>query len=166
MRRAAALAILVLLAAATACGKGGAPRPPALAELPDLELNDLNGDPVRLAAGVGEVRLVNFWATWCAPCREEIPVFNELEASYGSKGFRIIAIAMDDEGVSVVKPFAEKMGINYLTLIGTEAVADVFRVPGYPTSVLVNREGKLVKTWTGLIPKSILVKEIEALLAS
>jgi thiol-disulfide isomerase/thioredoxin len=167
MRLSSVLAVLVLLVPAAACVGGGAPPSAPVSEVADFELKDLQGSAVKFSSTQGQVRLVNFWATWCAPCREEIPTFKELEAAYGPKGFRIVGIAMDDEGAAVVRPFVEKMGIGYLNLIGDEQAADRFGgVVGYPTSFLLDRDGKVVKSWPGLVPKSYLIKEIEALLAS
>ena len=158
---------LPLLIVAAACVGGGSPPAPSVSNVPDFELKDVQGSPVAFSSTSGSVRLVNFWATWCAPCREEIPTFKELEASYGPRGFKLVGIAMDDEGAGVVKPFVEEMGIGYLNLLGNDEVAEKFGgIVGYPTSFLVDRQGKVVKSWTGLVPKSILVKEIEALLAS
>lgn len=165
MRLAVYVAAFALLVAA-ACVSGRAPAP-GLAQVPDFELKDVQGNPVTFASTQGQVRLVNFWATWCAPCREEIPTFKELETTYGPKGFKIVGIAMDDGGVTVVKPFVDKMEIGYLNLIGDDAVAEKFGgIFGFPTSFLVDRQGKVVKSWPGLVPKSILVREIETLLAS
>ena len=132
---------------------------------PTFELKDLNGAVVRLADSDGTIRLVDFWTTWCAPCREEIPMFKDLHAAYGSKGFTLVGIAMDDEGLSVVKPFAEQYQIPYLTLLGTEDVAKAFGgVVGYPTKFLVDRDGKVLETWVGPVPRAVLEKKIQSLL--
>ncbi|HZN54886.1 MAG TPA: TlpA disulfide reductase family protein [Candidatus Polarisedimenticolaceae bacterium] len=164
------ISILVLAAAVILSACGGAPPPPAAAAAsgkmaPEFELRDLDGKPFQLSATKGSVRLVDFWTTWCAPCREEIPMFKELHAAYGGKGFTLIGIAMDDEGVDAVKPFAEKNAIPYTTLIGSEDVATSFGgVVGYPTKFLIDRDGKIVETWVGPVPKTILEKHIRALL--
>lgn len=174
--RPAALVVPALVLALTACG-GGESRPTAPAQVPpagatpasrmapDFELADVEGKTVRLADSKGTVRLVDFWTTWCAPCREEIPMFKDLHAAYGPKGFTIVGIAMDDEGVSKVKPFIEENKIPYLTLIGTEQVATSFGgVVGFPTKFLVDREGRIVQSWVGPVPRSVLEKKIQELL--
>src|SRR5262245_44775347 len=85
--------------------------PPASSQAkaaPDFELKDLSGRTVHLSDSAGTVRLVDFWATWCAPCREEIPMFKDFHARYGPRGFTLIGIAMDDEGTEVVGPFVQE----------------------------------------------------------
>ena len=166
MRRpVSALATLVLLLAG--CSSGSTPAPAkALGKAPDFELADLSGAKVRFADTAGTVRLVNFWATWCAPCREEIPYFKEFETRYGPKGFKVVGIAMDDEGLSVVKPFVDEMGMNYLVLLGNEEVGDRFGgLVGYPTTFLVGRDGTILKKWPGAAPRRVFEKEIEGALA-
>ena len=147
-------------------GGGGAPAtPPAVTIAPDFELKDVQGKVFRLSDAKGTVRLVDFWATWCAPCREEVPMFKDLNATYGSQGFTLVGIAMDDEGVDKVKPFVEEMKIPYLTLIGNDAVVEAFGgVVGFPTKFLIDREGRIVDSWVGEVPRAILEKKIQSLL--
>jgi thiol-disulfide isomerase/thioredoxin len=169
-------------AALTVClvgcgGSGSAPSAPqasasapaaaaaGLRSAPDFELKDLQGKVYRFADAKGTVRLVDFWATWCAPCREEIPMFKDFHATYGPKGFALVGIAMDDEGLEKVKPFAEGEKLPYLTLIGTEKVAESFGgVVGLPTKFLIDREGHIVDSWVGEVPRSVLEKRIQSLL--
>src|SRR5882672_12658466 len=94
---------LILLVSGCGGGSGApatasAPASSALKAAPDFELKDVQGKPFRFSDGKGTVRLVDFWATWCAPCREEIPMFKDLHATYGAKGLTLVGIAMDDEG--------------------------------------------------------------------
>src|SRR5882757_8393819 len=114
---------LGLLFVVSGCGsRGTAPAAPSQAvNAPDFELKDVDGKSFRFADTKGTVRLVDFWATWCAPCREEIPMFKDLHATYGSKGFTLVGIAMDDEGLEKVKPFVDEQKITYLTLLGNDA---------------------------------------------
>jgi cytochrome c biogenesis protein CcmG/thiol:disulfide interchange protein DsbE len=150
-------------------GGGSAPATPAAAGAlklaPDFELNDVSGKPYKFSDAKGTVRLVDFWATWCAPCRAEVPMFKELHAVYGPKGFNLVGIAMDDEGVDKVKPYVDELKIPYLTLIGNEGVVDAFGgVVGFPTKFLIDREGHIVETWVGEVPRAVLEKKIQALL--
>jgi len=122
----------------------------------------------------GKVVLVNFWATWCEPCKVEIPWLIEMQNKYGSKGFTVLGIAMDDDGESVVAPFVEKQRydvrgqkspINYPLAIGDDKVADKFGgLLGYPTSILISRDGKVLKRTTGLIDYDATTKTIEGAL--
>ena len=132
---------------------------------PDFVLENLEGDAVRLSDYDGNVRLVDFWTTWCAPCREEIPMFKDLQQTYGPDGFTILAIAMDDSGLEVIKPFAEKHQLTYLNLIGTAEVEQLYPgVVGYPTAFLIDRDGTIVERFTGPKPRKVLEKKIVALL--
>lgn len=151
----------------TGCGGGGrAPAPPAaVASAPEFELKDVQGKVFRLSDAKGTVRLVDFWATWCAPCREEIPMFKDLHAIYGPRGFTLVGIAMDDEGVDKVKPFVDELKIPYLTLIGNDDAAKAFGgIVGFPSAFLVDREGRVVDSWVGAVPRAVLEKRIQALL--
>ncbi|HME11288.1 MAG TPA: cytochrome c biogenesis protein CcdA [Candidatus Acidoferrum sp.] len=139
---------------------------------PELTLKDLDGKDVSLAQYRGKIVLVNFWATWCAPCREEIPWLIEMQKAYGDKGFTVLGIAMDEEGKSAVAPYVqtEKFDVNgtptlmsYPILLGNDAAADKFGgLLGYPTSVLISRDGRQIKRVTGIIDKDEISKTIES----
>jgi thiol-disulfide isomerase/thioredoxin len=139
---------------------------------PNITLKDLDGKDVSVAQYKGKVVLVNFWATWCDPCRVEIPWLIEMQQKYGAKGFTVLGVAMDDEGRSVVEPFVEKerfdvngakSQMNYPIVIGNDAAADKFGgLLGYPTSVLIDRDGKVIKRVTGLISYDEISKTIES----
>ncbi len=168
MRGPAIVLIGALMAVLPAsCGGGGgakAPRP-LVTTAPDFALKDVDGKVFHFSDTKGTVRLVDFWATWCAPCREEIPMFKDLHAAYGPKGFTLVGIAMDDEGVDKVKPYVDELKIPYVTLIGDEGVVDAFGgIVGFPTKFLVDREGRIVDTWVGEVPRAVLEKQIQALL--
>jgi thiol-disulfide isomerase/thioredoxin len=163
----AALAAVTALLWTAGCG-GTAPTPPKTegGTLPDLELATLDGSKIRLADGSGRAKLVNFWATWCAPCREEIPHFNEIYAEFRDDGLDIIAISMDEEGAEVVRPFVAENGMTYPVVLGSDQVAEAFGgVVGFPTTYLVDREGKVVDRWVGVIPPRILEEKVRALVA-
>jgi thiol-disulfide isomerase/thioredoxin len=139
---------------------------------PQLTLKDLDGKDVSLEQLKGKVVLVNFWATWCEPCRFEIPWLIEMQQKYAAKGFTVLGVAMDDEGRSVVAPFVQKerfdvngnkAQMNYPILLGNDAAADKFGgLLGYPTSVLIDRDGKQIKRITGLISYEEISKSIES----
>ncbi|MGB2624921.1 MAG: TlpA disulfide reductase family protein [Candidatus Acidiferrum sp.] len=142
---------------------------------PALTLKDLDGKDVSLSQYKGKVVLVNFWATWCDPCRAEIPWLIQLQQKYGPKGFAVLGIALDDDGKSVVAPFVAKERfdvdgheepMSYEILIGNDDAADKFGgLFGYPTSVLISRDGKQVKRITGIIDYDEVSKAIETQLA-
>jgi thiol-disulfide isomerase/thioredoxin len=159
----------------TAVMKSDAPDKPKADQLePELTLKDLDDKNVSLAELKGKVVLVNFWATWCEPCRGEIPELIQLQHKYGPRGFVLLGIALDEEGKSVVAPFVakerfdvggQKLPMDYKILIGNDEAADKFGgLFGYPTSVLISRDGKQVKRVTGAISVDDMAKEIESLL--
>ncbi len=139
---------------------------------PELTLKDLDGKDVSLSEYKGQVVLVNFWATWCEPCRVEIPWLIEMQQQYGPKGFVILGIALDEEGQSVVAPFVakekfevngQKLPMSYKILIGNDEAADKFGgLFGYPTSVLISRDGKQIKRVTGMISPDEMNKAVES----
>ncbi|HEX2711222.1 MAG TPA: TlpA disulfide reductase family protein [Candidatus Acidoferrales bacterium] len=144
------------------------------ATAPEVALKDLQGGDVTLAQYEGKVVIVNFWATWCEPCRIEIPWLIEFQQKYGPRGFTVLGVAMDDEGKKAVEPFVQKerfdvngqqAAMNYPILLGNDAIADKFGgLIGLPTSILISRDGKRVKTIIGLVDHDKITKEIEALL--
>lgn len=146
--------------------------PKAEEPAPELTLKDLNGNDVSLSDYKGKVVLVNFWATWCDPCREEIPWLIEMQKKYADRGFVILGIALDEEGKSVVTPFVakerfdvngQKEPMSYKILIGNDEAADKFGgLFGYPTSILISKEGKQVKRVTGIISPDEMTKLIES----
>ena len=151
----------------SASGSGAAGKP-----APDLRLKDLDGKEVSLAGLKGKGVFVNFWATWCDPCRIEIPWLIDLQAKYGPRGFTVVGVAMDDEGRSAVAPFVAKehfevngqqLLMNYPIWLGDDEAAEKFGgILGYPTSFLISRDGKLVEKIQGLKGYDELVQAIEA----
>ena len=138
----------------------------------DLKLKDVDGKDVSLADYKGKVVFVNFWATWCDPCRVEIPWLIAMQNKYGPKGFTVLGIAMDEEGKSVVAPFldkerfdvyGQKLPMNYPIVLGTDEAADKFGgILGYPSSFLISRDGKIVTKFQGLKSENELTKAIES----
>jgi len=139
---------------------------------PVMFLKDLQGNDVSLADYRGKVVLVNFWATWCGPCRVEIPWLIEFQQKYGPRGFTVLGVAMDDDGKKAVEPWVKKERfeingqpavMNYPILLGNDALAEKFGgIIGLPTSMLISRDGKKVKTIVGLVNHEDMVKAIES----
>jgi cytochrome c biogenesis protein CcmG/thiol:disulfide interchange protein DsbE len=142
------------------------------ATIPALVMKDLDGHDVTLDQFKGKVVLVNFWATWCQPCRVEIPWMIEFEKKYGPRGFTVLGVAMDDEGKKVVGPFVKNerfdvngqpTAMNYPIVLGNDDISDKFGgIIGLPTSILISRDGKKVKTIIGLVNHDQIVKVIES----
>jgi thiol-disulfide isomerase/thioredoxin len=130
------------------------------AALQSLPIPDLNGKDVTLSDYKGKVVLVDFWATWCDPCRIEIPWLIDLQQKYASRGLVILGISMDEGGKKDVDPFlanerfdvnGQKLPMNYQILLGSDDIGDKFGgIIGMPTTMLFTRDGKKIKTFLGL----------------
>jgi cytochrome c biogenesis protein CcmG/thiol:disulfide interchange protein DsbE len=144
------------------------------ADAPTISLKDLNDKDVTLQQFKGQVVLVNFWATWCAPCKVEIPWMIEFQQKYSPRGFTILGVSMDEDGKKAIQPFLDKERfdvngqqekMSYPILLGNDAIADKFGgILGLPTSMLFNRDGKKVRTIVGLVNHDDISKAIQDLL--
>jgi peroxiredoxin len=122
---------------------------------PDFSLEALDGKTTRLSDFRGKAVLLNFWATWCGPCKVEMPWFVDLQNQYGSQGLQIVGVAMDDGSKEDIAKFAKDMGVNYPILIGKDSVGDEYGgVPALPQSFLIARDGKIMDKIVGLRGKS------------
>jgi peroxiredoxin len=147
--------------AAPARSTAGQDRLPAT----EFALKDIEGRTVRLADFQGKVVMVNFWATWCPPCRMEIPDFVSLQRDLGSKGLQIIGVSLDDEGAAKVRPFAEQNGINYTMLVNGQDVASRYGgIQGIPTTFLLDRQGRIVERREGVVSPAHWRQAIDDLL--
>lgn len=129
---------------------------------PDFMLTSLDGKTMKLSDFHGKAVLLNFWATWCEPCKIEMPWFVDLQKKYEAQGFTVIGVAMDDSSPSDIADFAKKMGVNYPILIGKEAVGDQYGgIPYLPSSFYIDRDGKVVDRVFGLVSKSEIESDIQ-----
>ena len=118
---------------------------------PEFTLKDINGQTVRLADYKGKVVLLDFWATWCGPCKIEIPWFMEFEQQFKDRGFAVLGVAMDEDGWSVVKPYIQDLKMNYRIVLGNEQVGNLYGgVESLPTTFLIDRQGKIASVHIGL----------------
>lgn len=132
----------------------------------NFTLKNMNGGDVALSSHKGKVILLDFWATWCGPCKIEIPGFVELYTKYRSQGFIALGVSVDDP-ISKLKPYAAQLKMNYPVLIGDgrDDVKEAFGpLWGLPTSFLIGRDGKICKKHTGFATKEEFEREIKALL--
>jgi peroxiredoxin len=129
---------------------------------PDFSLESLDGKTVRLSDLRGKAVLLNFWATWCGPCKIEMPWFVELQNEYASQGLQIVGVAMDDASKEDIAKFTKEMGVNYPILIGKESVGDQYGgVPALPESFVIGRDGKIVDKILGLRGKAEIEDSIK-----
>lgn len=132
---------------------------------PEFALKDADGKTVRLADYRGKVVLLDFWATWCGPCKIEIPWFMEFERKHKDKGFAVIGVSMDEDGWAAVKPFTEELKINYRIVIGSDSTAQLYGgVEALPTTFLIDREGKVASVHVGVTGKRDFENDIQQLL--
>ncbi len=129
---------------------------------PDFALESLDGKTMRLSDLRGKAVLLNFWATWCGPCKIEMPWFVDLQKQYGDQGLQIVGVAMDDASKEDIGKFAKDMGVNYPILIGKEAVGDEYGgVPALPESFIIGRDGKIMDKIIGLKGKAEIEDSIK-----
>lgn len=132
---------------------------------PAWELKDVNGAVVRSSDFAGKVVILDFWATWCGPCRMEIPGFVELQNQYRQAGLVVVGVSMDDDPTAVVKPFMTKMEMNYLVVMGDERIVKSFGgIEGIPTTFIIDRSGRIVKKHVGYAPKAVFDQDVQPLL--
>ena len=132
----------------------------------DFTVKDIAGKDVRLSQYKGQVVLLNFWATWCVPCKREIPALTALYRDYKKRGFVVLGVSVDSE-IRAIKPFAREMKMNYPVLIGAgrEDLSKAFGpFIGFPTSVLVARDGRVCVRHVGVVSKAQLERQVGALL--
>ena len=163
---AAAVAVMLFLGfhAARRAGAGGPPDSldPAGKLAPDFTLASLDGKNVTLSDLRGRAVLLNFWATWCGPCKIEMPWFIELQKEYGPQGLQIVGVAMDDASKEEIQKFVQEMGVNYTILLGKEAVGQEYGgVDVLPTTFFIDRDGKIVSREFGLQSRSLFVANIK-----
>ncbi len=132
---------------------------------PVFALKDSSGKDVRLGDLKGKVVLLNFWATWCGPCKAEIPWFNEFQRKQASTGLVVLGVSMDEEGWKVVRPYLQKMAVNYQVVLGGDDVAAKYGgIDSLPLTLLIDREGRIAARHVGLTSKSNYEDDIAQLL--
>jgi len=128
----------------------------------DFSLQDMSGKTVRLSDYKGKVVLLEFWATWCPPCRASVPGLEKLHKAYKDKGMVLLAVSMDDGGWDEVKSFMKESGITYTVLKGTEDVAMKYDVRSIPMMLVLNKEGRIARRYLGMGSDEDLEKDIKA----
>lgn len=132
---------------------------------PDFTLKSMDGPNLRLQEQRGRVVMVNFWATWCGPCKIEIPWLEDLQKQYAPQGLQIVGVSMDDDPPAKVAKFAQDQGINYTVVMGNDKVADLYGgVDGLPETFYIGRDGKIVNRVMGLVGHKEIEENIQSAL--
>jgi peroxiredoxin len=141
------------------------PAPGDRDKAPEFSLADISGKQVKLSDFKGKVVILDFWATWCPPCRMEIPHFISLYNDYKEHGLEIVGVSLDKNGIQAVVPFVEQKGINYISLIGGPQVATLYGgIRSIPTAFVIDREGRIASKHIGYKDRSAFEKDIVPLL--
>lgn len=139
--------------------------PADLKKAPDFTLLDINGNERRLSDYKGKVIILDFWATWCPPCKAEVPHFIELHNAYKDRGLEIIGVTLDHNAEKVAQSFAEENGINYVVLLGNRSVTDLYGgIMSIPTTFVIDRDGLIKKRYLGYQDKEVFERDIKELL--
>lgn len=163
--RSSFLMILACFIAAglSSCGGTGDPGPTGIAvgsRAPNFSLKALDGTTVTNSSLEGSVVVLNFWATWCAPCIKEIPDLKQVATSSGAK---VVGIALDEDGLKAVKPFVDRYGINYTVLLGDQDLFQRFNGFGIPYTLVLDRSQRIVKIYRGPTTEAALDQDLKAI---
>ena len=132
---------------------------------PNFSLKDLNGASFSLSETKGKVVILDFWATWCPPCRKEIPDFELLHKQYQKDGLVMVGVALDRGGADVVKSFVAQNGVTYKIVLGDQKVSNLYGgITGIPTTFIIDRQGHIVNKFVGYRNKGVFENEIKKLL--
>jgi thiol-disulfide isomerase/thioredoxin len=135
--------------------------PTVSSKAPAWELTDTDGKPVKSSDFEGKVVILDFWATWCPPCKAEIPGFIELQKQYGEKGLVVVGVSLDERGPAVVKSFINQFGMNYPVVMGDAKIVQAFGgIQAIPTTFIIDRRGEIVARHVGFAPKETFEKQI------
>ena len=136
----------------------------SLAAAQDFRLKDDHGRTVSLRKYKGKVVLLNFWATWCHGCVQEIPWLMEYQSKYRKDGLVVLGVSMDDDGWKQVRPYIHEKKLNYRVVIGSEELARQFQLENMPMTLIYGRDGKLAAKHVGMVDRAACDQEIHALL--
>jgi len=129
---------------------------------PDFSTKDIHGNAFSLSELKGKVVVLNFWATWCGPCRAELPALSDFYGQY--KGQGVVVVGVSDEEPDTVRPFAEEHRMNYVLVKGSDEVATRYGIIGYPTTFIIGRDGKIAARHMSVITRAALEEAVKGLL--
>jgi peroxiredoxin len=138
--------------------------PSARTPAPDFVLRDAKGAEVQLSQFKGQVVLLDFWATWCGGCKQEIPYFIEYDSKYRTQGLASLGVAMDDEGWTTVKPYLADHPISYQIVAADGEMAKRYSITNLPVTLLIDRQGRIAEKHLGIVPREAWEQRIQELL--
>jgi cytochrome c biogenesis protein CcmG/thiol:disulfide interchange protein DsbE len=133
---------------------------------PSFNLKDLSGRPVNLSAYRGKVVLLNFWATWCGGCKEELPWFDAFQKSFGKDRLAVVAVATDDEGAKLVAPYVDRIKPVFQTLLTDGTIEKSYEIQTMPDTFLIDRTGSIAAVYRGLVDREDIERNLKAMLES
>lgn len=132
---------------------------------PHITAKEETGQPLNLKPYTGKVMLVDFWATWCGGCKQELPWFQEFQAKYGPQDFTVVAVSMDEEGWKIIKPFVETIKLNLKVVLDDGDTSKRFALTQMPAAFLIDRDGRVAAKYVGMADRENMDANIRALLA-
>jgi peroxiredoxin len=132
---------------------------------PEFVLKDSSGKTTRLKNYRGQVVLLDFWATWCEGCKEEIPWFAEFKGKYAAKGLTVVGVSLDEDGWKAVKPFIKRAKVPYQIILGNDATAKKYGIENMPNTFLIDRRGRIAANYIGLVDKDNVETNIQVMLS-
>lgn len=165
MTRIFAIAIALLMVVSVGCGQGGKAKATQDAKNLNFTVMDIDDKPVDMRQFLGKVVIIDFWDTWCGPCRKGIPHFVELYSQYKGKGLEIVGVAFARQGKPAVKQFTSEFKINYTSALVSEEAIKIFGSPsGIPTAFIIDQNGNIVEKVVGYRDKAFFEQKIKSLL--
>jgi len=158
-------ALFTAIASAQSAGVAKIQPEPERHPAPEFQLRDPAGKKVNLKQYRGKIVLLDFWATWCHGCKEEIPWFADFERKYSAKGLRVIGVSLDGDGWKVVRPFLAGADIPYRIVLGDDAVAKQYGIENMHDTFLIDRRGKIAASYTGMVDRANVEDNIRAMLS-
>ncbi|HEX4487669.1 MAG TPA: TlpA disulfide reductase family protein [Terriglobales bacterium] len=132
---------------------------------PEFALEDRSGKTASVKDYRGKVLLLDFWATWCHGCKQEIPWFVEFHRKYGAEGLSVVGVSLDSDGWKVVKPFLNASDVPYRIVLGNDGVAKQYGIASMPDTYLIDRDGKIAAVYSGLVNKDDVEANIQKMLS-
>ena len=163
MKRIAMVSLAILMVLAAGCASK--PKTPKNANSLNFAVMDVNDKPIDMRQHLGKVVIVDFWDTWCPPCRQEIPHFIELYSQYRGKGLEVVGVAFGRNGKEAVRQFTQDNGMNYTSTLFNEEAQKIFGAPqSIPTTYIIDQQGNVVEKVVGYRDKSYFEAKIKSLL--